>query len=71
MINIKTAIQNNRSLIGASIVGWCFTYWLTSRAIEHQKYKNMTKELNRCKCDTNALFGILEDEGIIQNVKVN
>ena len=68
MINIKTAIQNNRSLIGASIVGCCISYWLAGQAIEHQ---NITRELNRCKCDTNALFGILEDEGIIQNVKVN
>ena len=67
MINIKNAIQNNRSFIGACIVGGV-VYWLTSQAIEHQ---NITRELDRCKRDTNALFGILEREGIIQNVKVN
>nr|DAO96854.1 MAG TPA: hypothetical protein [Caudoviricetes sp.] len=68
MINIKTAIQNNRSLIGASIIGYGIVYLLTSKAIE---YQNITMELNRCKSDTNALFGILEREGIIQNVKIN
>lgn len=42
MINIKTAIQNNRSLIGACVVGYAVTYWLTSQACEQQNLKNST-----------------------------
>lgn len=68
MINIKTAIQNNRPLIGACVIGYCITYSLIRYAGDYQK---LTAQLNKNECDVNALFGILEREGIIQNVKTN
>lgn len=68
MINIKTAIQNNRSLIGACVVGYVVTYWLTSQACEQQNLKTRLRTDERC---IDILFSILEREGIIQRVKTN
>lgn len=68
MINIKTAIQNNRSLIGACIVGYGITYSLISHACEHQ---NLTARLRTDERCIDILFSILESEGIIQKAKTN
>lgn len=68
MINIKTAIQNNRSLIGVCIVGYGINYLLASNVIEHQK---LTTRIDKNDCDINTLLGILEENEIIQRVKVN
>lgn len=68
MINIKTAIQNNRSLIGACAVGYVITYSLIRNASEHQKLTARLRTDERC---IDILFGILESEGIIQKGKTN
>lgn len=68
MINIKTAIQNNRPLIGACIVGYAITYSLISNACERQKTAARLRTDERC---IDILFGILEREGIIQRAKNN
>lgn len=68
MINIKTAIQNNRPLIGACVVGYVITYSLVSHACEHQKLTARLRTDERC---IDILFGILEREGIIQRAKNN
>lgn len=68
MINIKTAIQNNRPLIGAYVVGFVITYSLLRHASEHQK---LTAQLNMSTHCIYTLFGILDSEGIIQKKKTN
>lgn len=68
MINIKTAIQNNRPLIGACIVGYVISYSLITHASEHQKLTARLRTDERC---IDILFGILEREGIIQRAKDN
>lgn len=68
MINIKTAIQNNRSLIGVALLGCGITYLLAGNVMEHQK---LTARLDNHESNIDALFGILEDNEIIQNVKTN
>ena len=64
MINIKTAIQNNRSLIGVALLGYGITYLLASNVMEHQK---LTARLDNQESNIDALVGILEDNEIIQN----
>ena len=68
MINVKNAIRNNRSLIGACIVGCGITYSLISHACEHQKLTDRLRTDERC---IDILFNILEREGIIQRAKTN
>lgn len=68
MINIKNAIRNNRSIIGACIVGYGVAYSLISNAIEHQKVTDRLRTDERC---IDILFSILEREGIIQKAKNN
>ena len=68
MINVKNAIRNNRSLIGACIVGCGITYSLISHACEHQKLTDRLRTDERC---IDILFNILEREGILQRAKTN
>lgn len=68
MINIKNAIRNNRSIIGACIVGYGIAYSLISNACEHQIITDRLRTDERC---IDILFNILEREGIIQKAKTN